>query len=300
MTGFGSNPGELQMFVYEPPKRLAAGAPLIVVMHGCGQDAASFAADAGWIGLAREIGAALLLPGQSRTNSRGRCFNWFRPADTRRGSGEAMSIRQMVRKAIARFGSDPRRVFIVGLSAGGAMAAALLAAYPAVFAAGAVVAGMPVGAANNGALALLRLYRAERYRGRAALAVAVRASAPPRPTRPWPRLSIWHGDGDRVIDPANAELLAAQWSAVHGCEESPTVETCPTTGVRHRVWENARGAAVECWTIADLGHGIPIDSRVEGGGRAAFAVIDVGLSAADQIARFWGLKVDQSQNPLIR
>jgi poly(hydroxyalkanoate) depolymerase family esterase len=201
ITDFGSNPGGLRMLVYAPP-RLPADAPLVVVLHGCRQDAEGFAADAGWLALARRLRMALVLPEQTFTNNRGRCFNWYHSADVRRGSGEAKSIRQMVRVAVARFRSDRRRVFVVGLSAGGAMAAALLAAYPAVFAAGAVVAGMPVATASNPALALLRMYRADPYRSRATL-----AAVPSRRTRPWPRLSIWQGGRDRIVNPTNAEAL---------------------------------------------------------------------------------------------
>ena len=102
-----------------------------------------------------------------------------------------MSIRQMVRAAIRRFGSDPRRVFIAGFSAGGGMTVAMLAAYPAVFAAGGVVAGMPVGSATTSMRALVQMRQAGGgWRTRRALADAVRAAVPPRPGKPWPRLSI--------------------------------------------------------------------------------------------------------------
>jgi poly(hydroxyalkanoate) depolymerase family esterase len=156
ITGFGSNPGALQMHVYAPP-RLRAGRPLVVVLHGCRQDAASFAADAGWIAIAQQFRLALLLPEQTCENNKGRCFNWFLPDDVRRGSGEIMSIRQMIRHAAKRFGSDPKQIFVAGFSAGGGMAAALLAAYPAVFAAGGIVAGMPAGCAKSQMGAMLHM-----------------------------------------------------------------------------------------------------------------------------------------------
>jgi poly(hydroxyalkanoate) depolymerase family esterase len=289
VVDFGANPGALRMFVYAPPKKLPPGAPLIVVMHGCGQDAALFARNAGWIALANRIGAALLLPEQTSKNSTGRCFNWFQPGDVRRGAGEAKSVRQMVRAAATRFRSDPRRVFIVGLSAGGAMAAALLAAYPTVFAGGGVVAGMPVGAAYNGASALLRMKRADRFMTRALLAEAARRAAPPTvKPRIWPKISIWQGERDRTVDPRNAEALAAQWTALQGFEDAAGVETEPKPGIKRRVWSTPRRAAVEFWTIADMGHGFPIDSSADGG-RSGFCVIDVGWPAARHMARFWGI-----------
>jgi poly(3-hydroxybutyrate) depolymerase len=77
---FGSNPGALRMHVYAPA-RLWAGRPLVVVLHGCRQDAASFANDAGWIAIAQQFRVALLLPEQTYENNKGRCFNWFRPDD---------------------------------------------------------------------------------------------------------------------------------------------------------------------------------------------------------------------------
>lgn len=288
VSDFGSNPGGLRMFVYAPPKRLPSGAPLIVVLHGCGQSAAAFARDAGWIALAKRIGAALLLPEQTSRNNHGRCFNWFQPGDVRRGGGEAASIRQMVRAAVRRFKSDQRRVFIVGLSAGGAMAAAMLAAYPATFAAGAVIAGMPVGAAYNGASAMLRMRHADRLLNRRILADAVRRAAPPtRSSRAWPRISIWQGEKDKLVDPRNAEALAAQWSAAHGFEGAPTAEASPSAGVRRRLWNKPKRVAVELWTIADMGHGFPVDSA--DGGHETFGVTNVGLPAARLIARFWGI-----------
>jgi len=286
---FGSNPGGLRMLVYAPPKAPPAGAPLIVVMHGCRQDAEAFAADTGWIALAARLRVPLVLPVQTAANNRQHCFNWFRPRDVGRGSGEAMSVRQMVATASKHFASDRRRVFIVGLSAGGAMAAAMLAAYPAVFAAGAVVAGMPVGSASTSSMALYRMYHADPYRSRAGLVAAVRAAVPPRGSRPWPRLSIWQGGRDRVVNPANAELLAAQWSGLHGLEADPEIDTLPLPGVRRRAWGRAGRPAVELWTIAEMAHGFPVDPAVTGGGRPGAWVLDAGISAARHIAAFWGI-----------
>ncbi len=274
------------MLVHIPRRAPARGAPLIVVLHGCGQDATGFAKDAGWVAMSEALGAPLLLPEQTRENNRHGCFHWFRPQDVTRGQGEAMSIRQGLRWAMRHFGTDKRRVFVVGLSAGGAMAAALLGAYPAVFAAGAVVAGMPVGAAVTPAGAMMRMRRADRFTTRAGLAASVRAMNPARGAAAWPRVSLWQGGRDGTVDPANAELLAAQWGALHGVEEAPSTETRPLPGTRHRVWLRAGRPALELWVLEEMGHGFPIAGAE---GRASRWVLPAGVPAARRICAFWGL-----------
>ena len=294
VAAFGSNPGGLRMHLYTPPRIPAPGAPLIVVLHGCKQDGPAFAEHSGWLDLARRLGIPLLIPQQIAENNPARCFNWFRPTDTARGGGEAMSIRQMISLATRRFGTDRRRVFVVGLSAGGAMAVAMLAAYPAVFAAGAVVAGMPVGSARNAAGAILRMRHAGLYLHRESLAARVRAATPARGRQPWPRLSIWQGSADQTVDPANAETLVAQWTALHGLDAEPGTDAEPSPGLRHRRWGTAQRPgqrpAVEAWTIEGAGHGFPVAAEVTGGGQAAPWVLDLGVPAARRIAEFWGLE----------
>src|ERR1700720_4995566 len=117
---FGSNPGALRMFTYLPPD-LAGECGLVVVLHGCTQSAAGYDIGAGWSTLAKRFGFALLLPEQQRSNNPNGCFNWFLPDDSQRGRGEALSIRQMIETFVMDKKIDRDRVFITGLSAGGAM-----------------------------------------------------------------------------------------------------------------------------------------------------------------------------------
>jgi feruloyl esterase len=266
---FGSNPGGLRMLVHVPASPPSTGAPLIVLLHGCGQSAASFASDAGWSALADRLGIPLVLPVQSGDNNQGRCFNWFRPMHASRGHGEALSIRQMVSCALRRFGSDPGRVFIAGLSAGGAMTAALLAAYPEVFAAGAVSAGLPVGAANSVSEALRRMAEAGPARSPAAWADQVRHAGPAGFRGPWPKLSVWRGIADRVVDPENARLLATQWACLHGADPAVT-ETRQFGDARRDQWRARGEPVVELWSLSALGHDWP-------------------SIALEHIARFWGI-----------
>jgi len=280
MAEFGANPGALTVKLYVPVPPLRPGAPLLVLLHGCGQDAVRFAAAAGWTALADRLGAPLLLPEQASRNNPGRCFNWFEPADIARDAGEVASIRQMTEAAIERFGCDRRRVFVAGLSAGGAMAAALMAACPDLFAGGAVVAGLPAGSASDVSSAMQRMARAGTDLDAAGWAARAREAAPPGYAGSWPRISIWQGGDDRVVDPANALNLEAQWAGLHGLGGAPTQDLSPRPGLRRRVWGNA----MEVWTIDGMAHGIAVAHA-----SAEPYVLNMGVDAAGEIARFWGL-----------
>ena len=275
-AGF-ANPGALDMRVFVPAG-LAAGAPLVVVLHGCTQTAAGYDHGAGWSRLAEQLGFALLFPEQRAANNANGCFNWFEPDDTRRGAGEAASIAAAVAAVVAAHRLDPTRVFISGLSAGGAMATVMLATYPDVFAGGAIVAGLPYGTAAGVGAALQTMARPAAVSPRH-LGDRVRAAS--SYAGPWPRVVIWHGDADRTVSIANGEAIAAQWADVHGAVAA-SADRAPAQ------WRNAAGVAVvEFHRVAGMGHGTPIDAA--DGGVAAPFILDVGIASSAWIAAFWGL-----------
>lgn len=286
-VGFGADPGNLRMLSYRPAG-LQPGAPLVVVLHGCTQSAEGYAHGAGWLTLADKYGFAVLAPEQRQANNPNRCFNWFQPEDFRRGSGEAASIRAMIDHVVREHGLDPARVFVTGLSAGGAMAAAMLAAYPEVFAAGAVVAGLPYGTAHNVQEALDSMFQG-RSRPAAEWGGLVRQASPH--TGRWPRVSIWHGNADATVVPGNAEQLVRQWTNVHGLEASRFSED-KVDGHKRRVWRDAAGRVlVESYTIGGLGHGTPIaaGSGAESYGEPGAFILEAGISSSYRIAQFWHL-----------
>ena len=234
------------MLTYAPP-RLPAARPLVVVPARLRPGGGAVRRRCRLAGAGPAIpGGAADAPAEQRQQSRRLLQLVQRRRCPSRQRGQ--SIRQMVRTAAQRFRSDLRQIFIAGFSAGGGMAAALLAAYPAVFAAGGIVAGMPVGASHSSVQALLHMHQAQRFRTRAGLAADLRAAAPPGAGRRWPRVSIWQGQRDRTVDPRNAAALAAQWSEIHGFGAEPTLAEEFTGGVRRVAWTRRGRTAVEMWT----------------------------------------------------
>ena len=283
---FGANPGKLRALTYVP-EGLGKGAALVVVLHGCTQTAGGYDRGSGWSELADRHGFALLYPEQRRGNNANLCFNWFVPGDARRGRGEARSIAEMVRHVVETHGIDPKRVFVTGLSAGGAMTAAMLASYPELFAGGAVIAGLPFATADTLPEALERM-RGGGGPGGSALARLAHQAAP-QPKRP-PVLSVWHGSADHVVSPSNAEDIVAQWRGLHGIGEAPArIET--VDGHRRRSWTDAAGRAViEQYEVSAMGHGVPLATRGKDGvGEAGPHMFETGISSTRHIARFWGL-----------
>jgi len=292
IESFGSNPGALRMFTNLP---VASSQPcaLMVVLHGCTQSAESYDRGAGWSTLAKRFGFALLLPEQQRANNPNGCFNWFQTGDIERGHGEALSIRQMVGKMVSDHGADPARVYITGLSAGGAMTSVMLATYPDVFAGGAIVAGLPYGAAKNMQQAFENMYQCPPRSARA-WGDLVRGASPHKGA--WPLISVWHGDADATVIPPNAIEIVKQWTDVHGLPAKPSFEAV-VDGYPRQVWVNGAGdELIESYSIPNMAHGTPLATGEgdEQCGAAGPFLLEVGISSSYHIAKFFGLTGDRS------
>jgi poly(hydroxyalkanoate) depolymerase family esterase len=260
------------------------------VLHGCTQTAQGYDNGSGWSELAEAHDFAVLFPEQRRSNNANLCFNWFEPADTRRGGGEASTIAQMIDTMIARHGVDGQRVYITGLSAGGAMTSAMLAAYPEKFAGGAILAGLPHGAATSvqEAFQQMRVHTpTRRTSGRSIGEASAHRGG-------WPTVSIWHGTADSVVDQSNADAIVRQWREVHGLPEAPG-ETSLVDGHRRRAWRDGSGKLlIEEYRVTGMGHGTPLATSGECGcGQAGAFMLEVGISSTLHSARTWSLLGEQ-------
>jgi len=298
VASFGSNPGNLAMYRYVPPAA-PPGAPLVVVLHGCNQTAADIA-QLGWNELADRWRFTVAYPEQKTANNSLRCFNWAGEyGDTSnlvRGQGENESIKQMVDRMKADYAIDTNRVYITGLSGGGAQTTLMLALWPDVFAAGAPIAGIPYDCTTAlGEVA--SCLSPGRDRTPAEWGDLVRAAHVPPYGGRWPRLQIWQGAGDTVVKPMNQTEILEQFANVVGIDT--TADASSTVGTLTRAeYRDAAGATlIETMTVAGMDHGAALDP-MNGCGTAGPYRLAVGVCSTELIARFFGLAPAGAPDPV--
>ncbi|SCG48252.1 extracellular catalytic domain type 1 short-chain-length polyhydroxyalkanoate depolymerase [Micromonospora coxensis] len=292
VTGFGSNPGNLAMYAYRPDG-LPAGAPAVVLLHGCTQNAAGYFTNSGWRKYADLWRFALIVPQQPSANNANSCFNWFETGDTARGQGEALSIKQMVDHAKTNYGVDPARVYVSGLSAGGAMSAVMLATYPDVFAAGSVIAGVPYRCATSTTSAFSCMSPGV-DKTPAAWGDLVR-NAYSGYAGKRPRVAIWHGTADYTVAVANATESRDQWTNVLGVSQTPTRTASLPAGTSLEVYGDD---AVRLYRVSGMGHGTPVDpgSATDQCGTATSYFLDT-ICSTYRDALFFGLDGGATPTP---
>lgn len=243
ITGhFGTGAAGRDYKLYIPPGASSRPMPLVVMLHGCTQNPDDFAAGTAMNEAARAQGFFVLYPAQSQKANPQRCWNWFKHSHQARGRGEPAILAGMTREVMARHAIDAGRVYVAGLSAGGAMAAILGQAYPDLFAAVGVHSGLAAGAASDLPSAL------QAMKGAPPADKAVGAAAPV------PTIVI-HGDKDATVHASNGERVYAESA---GAGSSAQTETGRTPGGRswtRRIHRDAGGKAIaEHWLVHGAAH----------------------------------------------
>ncbi len=267
---YRSASGQMAYKLYVPAG-VGAGAPLVVMLHGCTQNPDDFAAGTGMNRLADDLGLVVAYPAQSQSANVHKCWNWFVPGDQQRGSGEPALIAGLTAEIVATHRCDHKRVYVAGLSAGGAAAAIMGHAYPDVYAGVGVHSGLACGVASDLPSALSAMQRGG--------AGTARRSGEFVPT------IIFHGDRDSTVAKVNARELLDQATAgaPPGLTEQVT-KGRSANGQRYTRTTKADSAGrvlIEKWMVHGAGH------AWSGGSPAGSYTDSAGPDASREMCRFF-------------
>jgi poly(hydroxyalkanoate) depolymerase family esterase len=268
--------GKLRYKLYVPSIYRGEPVPLVVMLHGCTQSPDDFAAGTRMNQLAEEQAFLVLYPEQSRSANPQRCWNWFKPADQQRDGGEPSLIAGATRAISCNYAVDPRRIYVAGLSAGGAAAAIMGAAYPDLYAAVGVHSGLPCGAAIDMPSAIVAMRQGaamQRQSGRP----DADCGQPVVPT------IVFHADFDSTVHPRNGDQVIAQATAGDGLQTEVLRERVPGGHAYTRTLHRDRDGQVlhEQWLVHGAGH-------AWAGGSATGSFTDpLGPDASREMLRFF-------------
>lgn len=293
---FGKNPGNLRLFVHVPKDLPEANVPLVVVLHGCAQDAHGMMRLSGWNKLADEQGFIVAYPEQKGTNNTNRCFNWFYGKDTELDKGEVASIHQAVEYIKQKYPIDGNLVSIMGVSAGAVMAVTAVALYPADYSGVASYAGGPFGSGNiiSGVGSMfgwvdrkpwewarrVRLAN-EGYRGQ------------------YPKMIVLQGTDDIVCNPKNANEIVEQWTGLHEINrEAENIQDNfqDNPKVKRSAWVDTSGTElVVYYEFKGMGHvlAVEVGNDLNQGGSDGLFSVDIGFHSTYWIAKEFGIINEQ-------
>jgi poly(hydroxyalkanoate) depolymerase family esterase len=267
---FSSSEGTRSYKLYIPTVRNGGPRPLIIMLHGCMQSADDFAAGTRMNFVAEEHGCFVVYPEQPQAANASKCWNWFRRGDQARGIGEPSLIAGITRQVVGEHDIDQARIYVAGLSAGGAAAAIMGEAYPDLYAAVGVHSGLACGSAHD----MTSAFNAMRGAGKNS---AARASASLKPT------IVFHGDRDTTVHPCNGANVVARASG----DTTSEIRTERRSSVEghsfsHSVHRGTSGLSIiELWELHDAGH------SWSGGSPAGSFTNREGPDASKEMLRFF-------------
>jgi poly(hydroxyalkanoate) depolymerase family esterase len=265
---YGAAQGSRSFRLYIPANRPANPMPLIIMLHGCTQTPEDFAVGTGMNALAEEFGCLIAYPAQPSGANAQKCWNWYRPEDQARDRGEPALIAGLTRAIWGDHNADPARTYIAGLSAGGAAAVVMAAAYPDIFSAVGVHSGLPAGSAQDIPSAF----------------AAMRSGSKGRSHRTIVPTIVFHGLADSTVHPENGTAVMSQ-----ALQAMPGLRATTRQGIadgghpyRTTVHHLPDGRSLaEHWQIEDAGH-------AWAGGHSAGSYTDPkGPDASHQMIRFF-------------
>ncbi|SPL91880.1 Endo-1,4-beta-xylanase A precursor [[Actinomadura] parvosata subsp. kistnae] len=274
VTGFGTNPTNLNMYLYVPD-RVAARPALLVLVHYCGGSASAIFNGNGhdYVTAADRYGYLIVLPEATRSE---KCFDVSTPAALRRdGGGDSTGIMAMVAYARQRYNVDPGRIVVSGFSSGAMMTNVLAAQYPDVFAAGSAFSGVPAGcfATTNGSLWNSQCSGGQVVKTAQQWGDQARAMYPGYTGR-YPRMQLWHGTTDTTLAYPNFGEEIKQWTNLNALSQTPALTDHPQSSwTRTRYGDTSTHATVEGISISGVGHQLPMS------GQLAYAISFLGLDA---------------------
>ena len=282
IDGSHTNPAGTRPFKLYIPSGAPAGLrPMVVMLHGCKQNPGDFAAGTRMNEHAQALGWYVLYPGQQPAANQMNCWNWFQEADQHRGRGEPSIIADMTCRVIAEHDIDPNRVYVAGLSAGGAMSAIMATTYPEIYAAAGIHSGLPHAAANDLVSALMAMKKGP----------STNAGAPARTERVVVPTIVFHGDRDTTVHPSNGEEVIAQarFSSSQSAAAMAGGQTDAEQGVvagghtyTRRTHRDALGRCdAEHWIVHGAGH------AWSGGSRKGSYTDPLGPDASAEMVRFF-------------
>lgn len=252
------------------------------MLHGCLQDPDDFALGTRMNAIAEEQRIFVLYPEQSEAANQTRCWNWFNPGNQRRDRGEPSIIAGMTREVIGSENIDARRVYVAGMSAGGAMAAIMAATYSDVYAAVGIHSGLPYGAAHNFMAAIAAM------KDGAAAGTRLPGKSIP--------LIVFHGDQDNMVNPRNGEQLVTQWLGGPALEQASDTSRAGVGKGNGRAYTRTRyqdaasgGVVAEHWLVHDAGH-----AWSGGGSGGSFADVSAPDASGEMVRFFAGVSKDSA------
>ena len=260
--------------------------PLLVLLHGCTQDATDFATGTAMNAVADRYGIAVLYPSQTVSANANKCWNWFEPAHQRRGSGEPAALSALTQQIRIAHTFDPDRIFVAGMSAGGAMAVVLGEQYPELFAAVGVHSGLPSGVASNVIQALSAMKGGNHPAMHQQSTSSIQGVSPPTSGRAQPTI-IFHGAKDRTVDVANAQAIVSKCisrasqddNSVTSQHSQPSSGLNAVTVTTYR--DSEQRIICEYWHLHSAGH------QWSGGNPAGTHTDATGPDASVEMVRFF-------------